>query len=852
MADRRSLLLGTALASTLLLACLTAPAPALAVACTQPPPPAPIADVETTFITCINTDTRADASQVILLSTSANPGSYIHLYNSGALTSSGGIGINVQTAADDSPVTIVNAGTINAALLGIFTATVNSNSDISITNSADIVAHGGVAIQAQALGSYSDIAIINSGDLIATGSLARAIFVQAGAQHDDLSIENGGTILATATNGAAYGIFAYGGADDSSIAVDNRGDIVATGTTNATGIYSRVQAAQIAIENSATLTMTGQDSAHGILAFGINAGSDIAIDNSGHLTISSPVGDAFGIKATAHDRLAISNSGDIDVSGLTAAGISVSSGHDLALDNNANITARSSSALSNTAFGIFAEQEGAGYDLAVSNSGKISATSVYGPNGIHAETHYTGSSVQIVNAGDIVATGYEAYAIVGLTFGPNSPLSIINNGSLSVKGGPGGAGIYARTTEVGSPILIDNSGSISGIGWGIYARSETGTTIVNSGDISATSLLAIQVSGAGNAAIYNAGHITGYVLLDADDTFINEKGGVFETKLASDFGPGSDLFRNEAGGTVLAATDPNVKEHSAFINLERFENQGLISMQDKQAGDSFEISNTVGGRDLKFIGSGSSTLAVDSFLGGPGSISDTLTINGDVSGKTLVKVANTNPGLGAYNKEGIPVVYVNGATPKGNEFFLPHPIDTGFFDYDLFFGPTGSGVFELKSFLGQGAFVLPQLITAAQDMWHSGSSTWFDRTADLRVLLNGGAAPADDADAKYAEGSPGQPNITPAVWARGSGNWLNRDDSESVNAYGREYRYNLNRDLQTIDFQSGIDLGKRGLLSDNDILVFGALGGYIHSDLDYDAINRIFSFNGGQMGSYAT
>ena len=460
--------------------------------------------------------------------------------------------------------------------------------------------------------------------------------------------------------------------------------------------------------------------------------------------------------------------------------------------------------------------------------------------------------MRIVNAGDIVATGYEAYAIVGLTFGPNSPLSIINNGSLSVKGGPGGAGIYARTTEVGSPILIDNSGSISGIGWGIYARSETATTIVNSGDISATSLLAIQVSGAGNAAIYNAGHITGYVLLDADDTFINEKGGVFETKLASDFGPGSDLFRNEAGGTVLAATDPNVKEHSAFINLERFENQGLISMQDKQAGDSFEISNTVGGRDLKFIGSGNSTLAVDSFLGGPGSISDTLTINGDVSGKTLVKVANTNPGLGAYNKEGIPVVYVNGATPKGNEFFLPHPIDTGFFDYDLFFGPTGSGVFELKSFLGQGAFVLPQLITAAQDMWHSGSSTWFDRTADLRVLLNGGAAPADDADAKYAEGSPGQPNITPAVWARGSGNWLNRDDSESVNAYGRDYRYNLNRDLETIDFQSGIDLGKRGFLSDNDILVFGALGGYIHSDLDYDAINRIFSFNGGQVGGYAT
>jgi hypothetical protein len=57
-----------------------------------------------------------------------------------------------------------------------------------------------------------------------------------------------------------------------------------------------------------------------------------------------------------------------------------------------------------------------------------------------------------------------------------------------------------------------------------------------------------------------------------------------------------------------------------------------------------------------------------------------------------------------------------------------------------------------------------------------------------------------------------------------------------VSAFGRTYKYNLNRDLETVDFQSGIDLGKRGLLSDNDILVFGALGGFIHSDLDYDAI----------------
>jgi hypothetical protein len=37
----------------------------------------------------------------------------------------------------------------------------------------------------------------------------------------------------------------------------------------------------------------------------------------------------------------------------------------------------------------------------------------------------------------------------------------------------------------------------------------------------------------------------------------------------------------------------------------------------------------------------------------------------------------------------------------------------------------------------------------------------------------------------------------------------------------------------TIDFQTGIDLGRRGRLSENDILIFGALGGFVHADLDY-------------------
>ncbi|MGH6792951.1 MAG: autotransporter outer membrane beta-barrel domain-containing protein, partial [Methyloceanibacter sp.] len=175
---------------------------------------------------------------------------------------------------------------------------------------------------------------------------------------------------------------------------------------------------------------------------------------------------------------------------------------------------------------------------------------------------------------------------------------------------------------------------------------------------------------------------------------------------------------------------------------------------------------------------------MDSFLGGPGSASDIFIIDGDVTGKTALQVNNTNFGPGVFNSEGIPVVFVGGNV-KSDAFFLAQPIDTGFFNYDLFFVPTGSGIFELRSFPGGGALLLPQLVTATQDIWHAGSSTWFDRTADLRVLLNGGGAGAMayDPTAKYADGMPTGPSaFTPAVWARGSGNWLDRERSETVTA----------------------------------------------------------------------
>jgi outer membrane autotransporter protein len=75
---------------------------------------------------------------------------------------------------------------------------------------------------------------------------------------------------------------------------------------------------------------------------------------------------------------------------------------------------------------------------------------------------------------------------------------------------------------------------------------------------------------------------------------------------------------------------------------------------------------------------------------------------------------------------------------------------------------------------------------------------------------------------------------------------------ESVNAFGETFRYNLDRNLESTDFQMGLDLGRRGLLSPNDILVLGVLGGFVNGTLDYDSISRAFDFEGGQVGGYAT
>ncbi len=777
-------------------------------------------------IICVNTEPRTNgAGDAIELSTVVGGvNKYIDLDNSGELVASQN-GIFAYTNGDGGFINILNSGAIEADFDGIRALTYGPSSSIFIDNRAAINA-GEHGIRAETAGSQSTVTIVNSGEIVAGAGFA-GIHTYTVGVGNSISVTNRATISA-----GAQGIDAATRDAGSSIVIDNSGNIVVTGAGDAYGIRAETRSnagnRSIHIENSARIEATGNaQNASGIHAISQGANNNITIVNAGDIVATNPTSYATGISARsdAGGTIGISNSGAITANGDIGEGIRA--------QGAGLITITNSGVAEGSNVGILAL---GGDSVTITNSGRV--TSLGGP----------------VNIAPFPLPGIAIFGIV-----PFQGNLVIDNSGTAEAFGADGWGIAGSATGPNSRVTILNSGTAYGAGAGIVVASNTGSTIVNSGDISAGSHRAIYafevepfVQGA-SVDVFNTGRITGFVQLSGhDDRFLNQSGGVFATKLTSDFGGGSDLFQNQGGGTVQAATDRTTRETSAFVNLERFENAGLISLQDGQVGDVFEISNTVGQRNLAFAASGNSTLAVDAFLGGPGSTADNFVINGNISGKTKLAVNNTNPGPGSFNAQGIPVVYANGDV-KPDAFFLDQPIDTGFFDYDLFFRPTGSGIFELRGFLGAGAFVLPQLTTAAQDLWHAGASTWFDRTADLRVLLAGGAGPSAYAPtgSKLDDGVQA-PGAVPAVWMRGSGSWLDRDDSETVRAHGRTYQYNLDRELETFDFQVGLDLGTRDVLGAGDILVFGALGGFVHANLDYEQIARGFDLSGGQVGGYAT
>ena len=116
-------------------------------------------------------------------------------------------------------------------------------------------------------------------------------------------------------------------------------------------------------------------------------------------------------------------------------------------------------------------------------------------------------------------------------------------------------------------------------------------------------------------------------------------------------------------------------------------NQGAVQLG---SGDSIGNVLHVNGN---YFGAAGSTLAINTFLGGDGSPSDRLVINGAgaaATGNTAVHVTNVG-GPGAETTNGILVVNATGgATTASSAFTLANrELRAGAFDYDLFRGGAG-------------------------------------------------------------------------------------------------------------------------------------------------------------------
>ena len=311
----------------------------------------------------------------------------------------------------------------------------------------------------------------------------------------------------------------------------------------------------------------------------------------------------------------------------------------------------------------------------------------------------------------------------------------------------------AATIDIGSGALVT-------------AWSYDGSTPENDDLAAAASSFAISSTG-GGTTITNDGTLVGRIgLSDNADIFDNNSSNSWIVVGDNDFGGGSDTLNNP--GRIQTALNGAVAETTNLSALESFVNGdpsnvgvGLVTMSDETAGQlAYNASRDVTYTSGTFTGVGNSTLAVDAYLGGPGSTSDTLVVGGlDVNGNpisglstygtTKILVNDVNNAPGAFNPTGIAVVETQNGTTTSSGNFVIDPnsanyssrfggiIDKGLFFYDLEAVPTSTGASQvLVGLPDQEAFEFPSFITGAQTIWYETSGLWLDRQADLRSYLD--------------------------------------------------------------------------------------------------------------------
>ena len=795
-------------------------------------------------------------------------GANVDVTSTGDITTDGIASHGIYAGSDSGKVTVISVGDISAdgsasagivanALGGIKISSdgdvsagqygisgVSQNGFVTITSSGDITANGDGF---HAFTSKGNVSVISTGDIATTSASSRGIY--AVTKNGAATVTSTGDI---STDGAgSEGIWAFASGAGSNVIVTSKGAISTDGD-NATGIKAQSTAASVAV------TSTGNITTDGVASHGIYAGSDAAavtIVSVGDISTEGQGADGISARSSTSSTTVVS-SGDISTVGNSATGLYArSSGTFL----NSVTASGSISTDGKAADGILARSDSGNIHVYAQNA-PITASGT-GSKGIYA---ISGGGVGqiIVFTNDARASGYNGSGVVVTAGG---------EGFISVRGdvlGGGGSGVGINLTAgKASQIQILDGASVGALSDVAILDSGENLKISNLGTIAGSFNLA-----GGNDTLNNlsSNSVDLRAFADTDGDGVRDR----ESVAIADFGAGTDDFNNTGTlhlSNVSGATSWNTSgqiahpgggnssitrdgiEQGQVLGLETFENSGLITMQDGQAGDLLVITDQTNGMAAggNIFTSNGGRLALDVELNdGTTQQSDVLVLDKAVkgTGPTTILVANAG-GAGGATGTGDGIIVVNARTSSDADAFAlgNHPV-AGAYQYDLYFqnqAKTDQNWYLRSSFF-EGALEYPSIMTSALESWYSDVDPLHERLSGVRRLVENRQTAelptASDMDGEdIADSGAGRRSDTGAGgWFRVTGGDLEVDQDASADF-----------DLSTVRAEGGFDVGFDNIFDAGDWLVLGGFAGYGRSEAVFDSDSEI-NFDVATVGTYAT
>ena len=241
---------------------------------------------------------------------------------------------------------------------------------------------------------------------------------------------------------------------------------------------------------------------------------------------------------------------------------------------------------------------------------------------------------------------------------------IVTGPTVTIAANAGSVGTLNIGAGAGNPAAAPGTLNAPSVAFGGVG---TGTGTINFNHTSADYVFAPAISGGGTVNV-----LAGTTILTGANTYFgatNVNAGTLRAGALNTF---------SSSATTTVASGGTLDLNGFGQTIDRLTNAGLVNMGTGTApGTSLFVTN--------YTGTGG-TIAMNTFLGGDGSPSDTLVTRLTATGNTLLRITNAG-GPGAETvADGIRVVRAARGTTDPGAFTLVGEVRGGAFDYDLFRG----------------------------------------------------------------------------------------------------------------------------------------------------------------------